>query len=67
MVHLWCCSVSLRVDFFRYTFGNKLYYDSKYKKKKKPTVKNGGAWRQKNGCRLSGKGTGVLNFHTLSY
>lgn len=36
MVHMWCCSLSLRVDFFRYTFGNKLYYDSKYKKKKNP-------------------------------
>lgn len=45
--------MSLKVAFFKCTFGNKLYYDPKYKKVN--TMQNVGAWRRKSDCRHSEK------------
>jgi hypothetical protein len=51
--------------FLRYTFGNKLFYDSKHTHKN--TIYSGGAGRLKNDCRLSWEETSVFYFCTQSY
>lgn len=57
--------MSLKVAFFKCTFGNKLYYDLKYKKSKYNV--ECGSLKEEKWLQAQWKETSLLNFHTRNY